>query len=67
MRAVGHEFSSLVALLLIVSPAASIAPHTGDGHDRTQARSGEKSMLWQARSNECALGNNPPPGTNCSQ
>lgn len=66
MKNVGHRFSSVAVMLLIVSSSAAFATHDIHGKaNQDRAQSMDKAPLWHVRSNGCALGNSPPPGTNC--
>ena len=66
MKDIGHRFSSVAVMLLIVSSAASFAHDNRDSDTRDRAQKHEKAVLWHARGgNGCAVGSNPPPGANC--
>jgi hypothetical protein len=66
MKDIGLRFSSAAAMLLMVSSTASLAIHRDDANKRVQSEKSEKVMLWHAHANGCGPGENPPPGTNCS-
>jgi hypothetical protein len=67
MKNIGHRFSSLATVLLIVSSAATFAHDNRVKDNQDGAQNDGKAVLWHARGNGngCAVGNSPPPGTNC--
>ena len=68
MNKIGNSFASLATMLLIVSSAAPFSHHERDTDKGKQVGRSEKALLWQTRGsngNGCAVGNSPPPGTNC--
>jgi hypothetical protein len=68
MKKIGHRFSSVATMLLIVSSATSFAHDNRNNGYQDPAKSDEKAVVWHARGsngNGCAVGNSPPPGTNC--
>jgi hypothetical protein len=67
MKDVGHRFSSAAAALLIVTSAGFAGHYDRDHNNRDKAQNTDRAILWHAHANGCAPGNDPPPGTNCSQ
>jgi len=65
MKDIGLRFSSAAVMLLVVSSTASLVVHHDDTTKRVQAEKSEKATVWHVY-NGCGLGENPPPGTNCS-
>jgi hypothetical protein len=67
MKDVGHRLSSAAAVLLIITSAGAAGHYERANRSQDQAQKVDKAMVWHAHANECAPGNDPPPGTNCSQ
>lgn len=67
MKDIGLRFSSAAVMLLVVSSTASLAiDHGNTTTQRLHAVKSEKAPLWNAHYNGCNAGEDPPPGTNCS-
>jgi hypothetical protein len=66
MKDIGLRFSSAAVMLLVVSSTASLAIDHGGATKRVQAQKSEKTMMLAAHYNGCGPGEDPPPGTNCS-
>jgi len=66
MKDIGLRFSSAAVMLLVVSSTASLAIDHADMTKRVQVEKSEKATLWHAHYNGCGPGEDPPPGTNCS-
>jgi hypothetical protein len=67
MKDVGHRLPPAAAVLLIVASTGLAGYYHRDHNNRDQAQNADRAILWHAHANGCAPGNDPPPGTNCSQ
>lgn len=63
MRTLAKKLAPAAVILLVMSSAA-YADKGGRGGDR--GNHSDKDFIWRRHENGCAVGNDPPPGANCT-
>ena len=71
MRKANHPMIIAIAAVLVSALATTAIPASKDGSGKDGRDGNNKGRqnadeLWLDRENGCAVGNNPPPGANCT-
>ena len=61
MRPLAKRLAPVAAMLLVMSSAAYAGGRSGDRGNHS-----DRDFIWRRHENGCAVGNDPPPGANCT-